>query len=575
MTPETLLPSAPAPLRSATTESFRASESALAPRSWLGTILGIGLFARLAAFAWNDRLFGDVNLYALVARQWRETGRLDYPGKFDFFDPTPYLTLSSPASQHPPAWSWLAGLLASLPVGLDDFAALKILSLLCGLMVIVLGMQLARTLSPGQPHAPTAVGLVLALHPMLVDFSANGSPYIAVAAGALAVALAVCANDRPDWQRALLAGAGAALAWQVHGAGMLLVPAGLLGLTLNPRLVAAPRSSRRPGERNALPYSAPQPPRFGSGKRLRLLTVYLLTTTLLLAPLLLWNHAHFGTLLHSTSTYYLQGKLGLVALVEDAHGIHYQVGALGWQHVVPFLSLALISSGQFILHLGLESGVLGLGLAAFAGVTLWRNRALSRLALIGALAVVLAIAVPCLGWPEFKYRFLVPLLPFVLILATLGSAQLLAGTTHPRAATTRVILGLTGLFCLGFWFTQIALTGSPAKYYAYDREHLADYRLMQGAAAYLHAQPPGTVIAFSDTLDGGAESAWWHHHPTVSVRGVAPAHLKRLIDDFHPTYLLLSPSRRADVPPGATLGYENSAYLVYQLGAKRSELPAP
>ena len=525
-------------------------------RSWFWPILGLGLLTRLIAFAWNDRLFGDVNLYALVARQWSETGRLDYPGKFDFFDPTPYLTLSSPVSQHPPAWSWLAGLLASLPVGLDEFNALKILGLLCGLAVIALGMALARSLLQ-PPQAPvigtasaqpqesfvnariTVVGLVLALHPMLVDFSANGSPYIAVAAGALAVALAILANDRPDWLRALLAGFGATLAWQVHGAGMLLVPAGLFGLALNPH----------PGTRS----------------RLRLLTGYLVTTALLLTPLLAWNYTHFGTLLHSTSTFYLPGKLGLVAIQDDPSGIHYAVGALGWQHVGPYLSLALASSGHFLLHLGLETGVFGLGLAAFFGFTLWRTPAAQRRSLLSLLAVVLAIVAPCLGWPEFKYRFLVLILPFVLILATLGGAQLLNQLRH-RAAI-RALLATTTLACLAFWAVQIALTGSPAKYYAYDREHLRDYAQMRAAAAYLKTQPPGVLIAFSDPLDGGTEATWWHHHPTVSVRGIAPDSLHRLIRDFKPAYLLLSPSRRGEVPPSAQLSFENAGFLVYTLPA--------
>jgi hypothetical protein len=73
------------------------------------------------------------------------------------------------------------------------------------------------------------------------------------------------------------------------------------------------------------------------------------------------------------------------------------------------------------------------------------------------------------------------------------------------------------------------------------------------------------LIAFSDPLDGGTEATWWHHHPTVSVRGIAPDSLHRLIRDFKPAYLLLSPSRRGDVPPSAQLRYESTGYLVYAL----------
>ena len=547
-------PLADAPPRSGMAGPFRPTAPAHS-RSWLWPLLGVGLLVRLAAWVWNDRLFGDVNLYALVARQWSETGRLDYPGKFDFFDPTPYLALSSPVSQHPPAWSWLAGLIAALPVGLDEFAALKLLSLLAGLAVIVLGMGLARRLAPGQPHAATAVGVVLALHPMLVDFSANGSPYMGVAAGALAVAVAVVSTERAWWWRGLLAGVGAGAAWNFHGAGLLLAPAGLLALALNARSAAQhPPCSEMTESFRSSAYA------------LLLLGAYLLGLGLLLAPLFAWNQTHFGHLLHSTSTYYLQGKLGLVALVEDAGGLHYQVRALDWTHLVPYLRLALTSAGQFLLHLGLETGVVGLGLAILAATTLYRREVRQRRALLGALGVLVAIVAPCVGWPEFKYRFLVPALPLVLILSTLGGIHLASGATRLRLTPVRALLGLTALACLGFWLVQIALTGSPAKYYAYDREHLRDYRLMREAAAFLKARPAGLVVALPEALDGGTEAAWWHHHPTVNVRGIGAGMLHRLITDFRPAYLLLSPERRADAPPGATLSFENQGYLVYELG---------
>ena len=290
---------------------------------------------------------------------------------------------------------------------------------------------------------------------------------------------------------------------------------------------------------------------------------------LLLAPLLAWNYAHFGTFFHSTSPYYLQGKLGLVTFVEDSTGIHYAVGALGWQHVIPYLRLALVSSGQFLLHLGLETGFLGLGLAAFFAVILWRRPVIGRRPLLGLLVVGLALLAPCLGWPEFKYRFLVLILPLVLILATLGGVHLLSPLR--QRVVIRAVLATSVFGCLAFWAVQIALTGSPSKYYAYDREHLPDYRLMREAATFLKTQPTGVLIALSDALDGGTETTWWHHLPTVSVRGIAPGPLSRLIRDFSPTYLLLSPSRRDVVPPSAQLKFENGGYLVYELPANKPE----
>jgi 4-amino-4-deoxy-L-arabinose transferase-like glycosyltransferase len=497
-------------------------------KSWLARIVALGAVVRLCAFTWNTRLFGDVNLYALVARQWRESGSLDYPAKFDFFASAPYLALNTPVSQHPPAWSWLAGLIASAGLGLDEFAALKLLCLFFGLALIILGMSIARTLAGNR--AAVGTGLVLALHPMLVDYSANGSPYIAVAACVLAVIHALLVSECSVWLRGALAGTAAALACNFHGVGLLLIPSGFMGLAL----IAAPAT------------------------RLRMLSGFTLASALLVIPLFAWNTAHFGSLLHSTSTFYLQGKLGLVHMVEDSTGIHYQVGELGWRHLGPYARLAFKSSLQFILHLGLETGFTSLLLAGFGCLTLKKN--LSRNQLAAAALVVLTLIAPCLGWPEFKYRFLVLALPLVVILAVLGFEANRSSLRRPFA-----VFALAG--CTVFWVVQMALTGSPAKYYAYDLKHRDDYRLMKEAATFLGKQPHGVVLSFPSPLDGGVEAVWWHHQPAVLARGFTKSRLQRLNVDFQPAYLLLSPDRRDQVEtiaPDATLCFENNGYLVYR-----------
>jgi hypothetical protein len=301
-------------------------------------------------------------------------------------------------------------------------------------------------------------------------------------------------------------------------------------------------------------------------RRLHALGGFLAASAALFLPLFAWNLAHFGKILQSTSTFYVQGKLGLVRMVQDADIIHYGVGELGWQHLWPYTLLALKSSLLFCLHLGLESGFAGLVLAGLACFALRKTVPRTRLA--GVALVVLAISAPCLGWPEFKYRFLVPVLPFVIILAVIGWQEL--KLRRPRWLSRLLATGaMAG--CAVFWIVQIALTGSPAKYYAYDMRHLHDYQLMREAADFLRDRPPGVVLSFSDPLDGGGEAAWWHGKVIVGARGFSDTRIQKLATDFRPSYLLLSPRRRdlvATIYPQARPHFENASYLVY-------EIPAP
>lgn len=76
--------------------------------------LVIGSTVRIASFNWNDRLQGDVNLFALTAREFVIHSRLYYPMKFEYSDNVKYQVLQSPASQHPPLWPFMCGLLGKV-----------------------------------------------------------------------------------------------------------------------------------------------------------------------------------------------------------------------------------------------------------------------------------------------------------------------------------------------------------------------------------------------------------------------------------------------------------------------------
>lgn len=100
-------------------------------------ILGLALALRVASFGWNTRLQGDVNLFALTAREMATHHRLYYPMKYEYSDHVEYLTLANPATQHPPLYPFLAGVLGWVFDTDDTFFLLKLLTELTVLPLFV------------------------------------------------------------------------------------------------------------------------------------------------------------------------------------------------------------------------------------------------------------------------------------------------------------------------------------------------------------------------------------------------------------------------------------------------------
>jgi len=85
--------------------------SPFGPRPLVWSIAALAIGLRVASLGWNDRLQGDVNLFALTAREVARNGRLVYPMRYEYSDRVPYLSFETPATQHPPLWPFSAGLL--------------------------------------------------------------------------------------------------------------------------------------------------------------------------------------------------------------------------------------------------------------------------------------------------------------------------------------------------------------------------------------------------------------------------------------------------------------------------------
>ena len=456
-------------------------------------VLGIGL--RVAAFFWNDRLPGDVNLFALTAREYVRHQRLDYPMKYEFTEHVPYLALHTPASQHPPLWPFVGGTVARW-LGTDDtFLALKLLCAATGILLLIAIVMLVNRLHWPMEERLIALALIL-LSPMLTDFSANGSPYIVLALLLVLASLVLLSAQRQSPIRYAFAGLVCGIAMQIHSL-MFFLPVLFLCFWI--------KDLRRGG------------------------LIFAVTGLLTVLPWLCWNQAHFSRLFYSSSTNHLFGQLGMLQFIADDKGLYYRVAKQPLAVLAPvYLRLFCKSLWEFSLYFLYEVGPFWLIPFWIGCRKHWReNRqqsAILWLPVAGTLAVILL-------WANAKFRFLVPLLPVAYLLAAKGCVHLQRGQPRARQLGYICLVGLFG------WSACAHIWQPTTRYTAFDNPHKELYAQMQPLAKQLAHQPPGVVLGYARALDGGVETVYWHQQPHVQATGIPPQFLPRLAADFHVRYL--------------------------------------
>jgi hypothetical protein len=482
----------------------------------LAFIILVGLVLRIVSYTWNTRLYGDVNLFALAAREYALHGELQYPMKYEFSDNVPYLALTTPASQHPPLWSWLGGSLARLFGTSDTFSLLKPLSLLCGLGLLLSSFALSRRVEIYH-EARIALGLAC-LSPVLVDFSANGSMYILSAWVIVLSSLLLMHFDPARWSHGLLAGLLCGLGYLVHSSLLLLPVAFLLPLIAGYHFTWVPKTSStgNPSLRQRLPA-------IGS---------FLLAFLASLSPWLLWNFRNFQRPFYSISSYYLLDKLGLLKT-----GIYGDVisarlsGPLSASILSTYAILAAKAWWATSRQVFMVLGPFILLIMLFGLVQLYRTRKDGKLYALAAPAFLYALAIAL--WATNKFRFLVPLLAPAYLLAAIGFASLLVRSKWYR---------WLGYLCLvgGLVWMLASYLGTPQPTFYYGNETAQDARIydqMRPLAGELARQEPGVTLGVAQALDGGIETVYWTGFPFVAGRGMGLDEWHKLAVDFNVRYV--------------------------------------
>lgn len=446
-------------------------------------IIGSGILLRVWSVGYNDRIQGDVNLMTLTAEEVYRSGRVHYPIKYDFSSLTTFGEFKDPATQHPPLWPLLGTALRLITPAGESYLALQSLSFLAGVAVwLIASLRLAPLLSNEASLGPVII--LAGLSPLLVDFSGNGSPYIAAALVLVFFTELLLRQDLGQARFGLIAGILSGTGAVLHGA-LSLLPLAFLAAALS------------------------------DAKRRKVLVsaAFLFGWLILLLPYITWTYFETGRLFYSYSSYHVLGKLGLLSTVvsQDRVVLETNLDQLSFSVLVTYLGLVGKGALSGLLSLGRELGPFGLVLL-LAGAYGLRQRS-KRVVWLVLLPIVAYTAAPLL-WAGFKYRFLVPLFPVVLVICGVGYGTLERSSTRLLKQFAKpIFLGFLLWSIWGFWDEP------PTRYYPNDSDHPTLYSEMKEASAWLAAADPGVVLGVSSYLDGGIETAVWHDKRFVAARG--------------------------------------------------------
>jgi len=479
-----------------------------------------GVYLRFSSYFWNDALMGDVNLFALTARQYALDGRLEYPMKYEFSKQVAYRTLTTPASQHPPLWPVLASQIAKRINSQDTFSILKLLSELTGIILIAITAIVAReAVGINELNIPNRAGLttvllscsLVSLSAVLVDFSANGSPYILMALWLMCDTGLLLHFEPRSIYHLLLAGIFCALGILTHSS-LIFMPLCFI--------VVIFASKPQDNSKTSLFKS-----------RIFQLAFFLLILFIGLLPWLIWNMRHFGQAIYSYSSYYIFERMGLVS-TEISNGVitSQLISSLSASQI--FQRYCLLASKsfyaicrEFILITGPFALVLFI-LGVHQGMKVEKRKI--WLWFLPCVGYILAILI----WATYKFRFLIPILPMFYLISAVG---FIAASHWGKIWRWIAGICLAGTF---IWMILPFFREVKSLYYGEESPaHAELYMEMKPLAQSLAALPQGVVLGYSELLDGGIETIYWHRFPFVAGRGMDEAEIKKLVSDFNVRYI--------------------------------------
>jgi 4-amino-4-deoxy-L-arabinose transferase-like glycosyltransferase len=452
---------------------------------WFWGILLLGILLRVASLWWNDRLLGDINLFALTAREYAESGELNYPMKWDYSPNTTWGDLKTPQSQHPPLWSFMAGLGAEVFGTNNTYLVLQCLSLFSQCILLFLSFKILNVM--GGHFVILGVSMV-GLSPMLIDFAGNGSQYTLGTVFTLATLWLHIRDKHKSPANLLLSGVCSGLAFCTHGAFILVVAGAVLSTII---------------------YNQ------GFVKRLCATSFVLLGYIVAVLPMILFRLEHFGSPTHSLNGVFFGGVFGKLSLSNEAGGVFWRIES-GWSFsdLILYFENCLKVWRKFIIFLAFELSLPGIILALMGVFQALKQRIHGSMVM---LIFTISYLVPILFWPGFRSRFLAPLLPLAIIFICIGIHHFFQKNLKIKK-WEKTIVGSIFLWFGSSWLLSVSVTGSASRYYTFDLVHKENYQEMLGLVDKMKDLERGLVIGAARSLDGGMDAVYWHKFPYIHAR---------------------------------------------------------
>lgn len=430
--------------------------------------------------------------------------------KYDYTPQAPYLTLESPASQHPPLWPLFGAILARLWESKDTFQMLKVLSLATGLGVWLAFLPKRKDLCNLPRLLPFGLA---AVSPWLVDFSTNGSPYILIALILLLAERLWWGNLTLNWVWLSALAGLCALAILTHP-----------NLTLLPLAFALKILTRA--------ELSPQ-------KKALKLAIFCGVLLIQLSPYWVWNRRTFGQWFHSPSVYYLLEQLQIATIEIEQNRIVWSVTPAPFVAILQRYSLLFVKSAWAGIRQYIEMITpLGCFFLILALISPYRSNEKLRVSLLWRrswlffFSPIFLYLLTISLWATYKTRFLIPFLPISFLVIGKGIEF---GQNVLGRKTWLLWFGVAALFV----WTCLPYRQTPLNFYygAETPTHAQQYDQMRNLAKQFLAQPKGVVLGVSNSLDGGIETIYWTEQPFVMARGMKPEVWKKLAKDFQARYL--------------------------------------